>query len=307
MIKICRISRPLLPRAERALTLGNFDGLHIGHLSLMDRVKRLAFREGILSSAMIFDPPPHGENAQIMSLAQKMELFEKIGLDELLIASFSAKFKSVAYDSFLSSLSSSGVRHLVVGPFASIGKGREGNVEKMKEFCRQNSMRLEVLNPVEGASSTNIRKFIKSGEVRMAAHLLSRPHFVEGLVARGLKNGRRLGFPTANLGGLIAGMVPGEGVYCGYLQDGEGAHPAAISVGSNPSMSPASRKIKIEANIMDGLDHNLYGRRVKVYFLEKIRNQAKFPSFALLEEAISKDVAECKRLLDGKPLESFPF
>ena len=298
-MKVYRIEGLKLPEGRKSLTLGSFDGLHLGHLSLIDLVKKRAKEKGIPSCAMIFDPRVEGKKSEITSLSQQIGLFKDLGIDELFIVNFTPDFKSLPYSSFLSSLSSRGVEDLVIGPFTRLGKGGEGTIAKMKEFCSSLPLNLIVAPPVEvegeRVSSTRIRALIKEGKVKEASLLLSRPHFVSGLVVRGLKNGRKMDFPTANLGGKVEGMVPAEGVYYGYFALGKSLHRAAISVGTNPTVDPKSKEVKIEANLIDGAPFSLYGARAEVKFLGRLRSQEHFASFSQLKEAIAKDVLECSK------------
>ena len=298
-MKVYRIEGLKLPEGRKSLTLGSFDGLHLGHLSLIDLAKKRAKEKGIPSCAMIFDPRVEGKKSEITSLSQQIGLFNDLGIDELFIVNFTPDFKSLPYSSFLSSLSSKGVEDLVVGPFTCLGKGGEGTIAKMKEFCSSLPLNLIVAPPVEVAgqrvSSTRIRTLIKEGKVKEASLLLSRPHFVSGLVVRGLKNGRKMDFPTANLGGKVEGQVPAEGVYYGYFALGKSLHRAAISVGTNPTVDPRSKEVKIEANLIDGAPFSLYGARAEVKFLGRLRSQEHFASFSQLKEAIAKDVLECSK------------
>ncbi|MBO6006856.1 MAG: hypothetical protein J6P18_03005, partial [Aeriscardovia sp.] len=236
---------------------------------------------------------------EITSLSQQIGLFKDLGIDELFIVNFTPDFKSLPYSSFLSSLSSKGVEDLVIGPFTCLGKGGEGTIAKMKEFCSSLPLNLIVAPPLEvggeRVSSTRIRTLIKEGKVKEASLLLSRPHFVSGLVVRGLKNGRKMDFPTANLGGKVEGQVPAEGVYYGYFALGKSLYRAAISVGTNPTVDPRSKEVKIEANLIDGAPFSLYGARAEVKFLGRLRSQEHFASFSQLKEAIAKDVLECSK------------
>lgn len=298
-MKVYRIEGLKLPEGRKSLTLGSFDGLHLGHLSLIDLTKKRAKEKGIPSCAMIFDPRVEGKKSEITSLSQQIGLFKDLGIDELFIVNFTPDFKSLPYSSFLSSLSSRGVEDLVIGPFTSLGKGGEGTIAKMKEFCSSLPLNLIVAPPVEvmgqRVSSTRIRALIREGKVKEASLLLSRPHFVSGLVVRGLKNGRKMDFPTANLGGKVEGMIPAEGVYYGYFALGKSLHRAAISVGTNPTIDSRSKEVKIEANLIDGAPFSLYGARAEVKFLGRLRSQEHFASFSQLKEAIAKDVLECSK------------
>lgn len=296
-MKIYRIEGLSLPKGRRILTLGSFDGLHLGHLSLLDLAKKKAKSKGAAAAAMIFDPRPEGKKEEITSLPQQIRLFRDYGMDELFVMSFTPSLRSLPYASFLSFLSSSGVEDLVIGPFTRLGRGGEGTVEKMKGFCRDLPMGLTVAPAVkalgERVSSSRIRGLLEEGEVEEAAALLSRPHFISGLVVHGLKNGREIGFPTANLGGKIEGLIPAQGVYFGYFATAGRAYRAAISVGTNPTLTPAARKVKVEANLIDGAPFSLYGLAAEIRFLGRLRSQKAFSSLSELKKAIAEDVRQC--------------
>ncbi|MBO6020913.1 MAG: riboflavin biosynthesis protein RibF [Aeriscardovia sp.] len=296
-MKIYRIEGMDLPKGKRVLTLGSFDGVHLGHLSLIDLVKKKAKEKSIASAVMIFDPRPDEKKPEITSLPQQIRLFRDLGIEELFIVNFTPDFRSLPYTSFLSLLGRRGVEDLVIGPFTCLGRGGEGTAERIKEFCSPLRMNLVVAPPVEVSgervSSTRIRGLIERGEMEEASLLLSRPHFISGRVVRGLKNGRKMDFPTANLGGMVEGLIPAQGVYFGYFAMGSSLHRAAISVGTNPTVNPASREVKIEANLIDGAPFSLYGIHADIRFLGRLRSQVRFPSFSQLKEAIAKDVLEC--------------
>lgn len=295
-MKVFRVEGPLLPPGRRSLALGSFDGLHKGHLSVLSLAKEAARARKIPCAAMIFDPRPDPKKPEITSLAQQMRLFKSLGIDELFIAPFCRRLKAMPYRQFLTLLSSSGVEDLSIGPFTCLGAGGEGTVEKMGEFCRSLPLRLRVSPAVEElggrVSSTRIRAMLEEGRVLEASALLSRLHSVSGLIVRGLKNGRKMGFPTANLGGKIEGLIPAEGVYCGYLECGQALWRAAISVGTNPTVNPASRRVMVEAHLLDGFSSSLYGCSANVKFLDFLRPQRSFSSFGALREAIALDCRE---------------
>lgn len=295
-MRIFRVKGPFLPPERRSLALGSFDGLHRGHLSVISLAKGAARSKGISSAAMIFDPRPDPRKPEITSLSQQMRLFKSLGIDELFVASFNPCLQAMTYQDFLTSLCSCGVEDLAIGPFTCLGRGGEGTVEKVEEFCQDLPLRLRLSPPIKAlggrVSSTRIRQMLQEGRVKEAHSLLSRPHSVEGLVVRGLKNGRKMGFPTANLGGKVEGLVPAQGVYCGYLKVGGQNFRAAISVGTNPTVSPESREVKVEVHVLDGFSSPLYGCRVEVKFLDFLRPQRTFSSFASLEDAIARDAIE---------------
>ena len=296
-MKIYRIEGLDLPKGKRVLTLGSFDGVHLGHLSLIDLVKKRAKEKSIASAVMIFDPRPDEKKPEITSLPQQIRLFRDLGIEELFIVNFTPDFRSLPYTSFLSLLARQGVEDLVIGPFTCLGRGGEGTVERIKGFCSSLRMNLVVAPPVEvwgeRVSSTRIRGLIERGKMEEASVLLSRPHFISGRVVRGLKNGRKMDFPTANLGGMVEGLIPAQGVYFGYFAIGSSLHRAAISIGTNPTVNPVSREVKIEANLIDGVSFSLYGIHADIRFLGRLRSQVRFPSFSQLKKAIARDVLEC--------------
>lgn len=302
-MKVYRIEGLKLPKKRRSLTLGSFDGVHLGHLSLLEAAKKKAKEKGMACSVVVFDPRPNKKKTQITSLSQQMRIFKDLGIDELFIMNFTSDLRSVSYPRFLSFLASSGVEDLVIGPFTRLGRGGEGTVEKMRKFCSSLSMNLITAAPVKAlgkrVSSTFIRTLLEEGEVGKAATLLGRPHFIEGLVVRGLRNGRKIGFPTANLGGKVEGLVPAEGVYFGYFVIGSSIHEAAISVGTNPTVSPTSRELKVEAHLIGGAPFSLYGTWAQIRFIGRIRSQECFTSISQLREEIIKDVSECSERLHG--------
>ena len=171
-MKVFRVKGPLLPWGRRSLALGSFDGLHLGHLSVLSLAREAALEGGKGFSAMIFDPRPDPKKPEITSLSQQIRLFESLGAQELFIASFDWRLRATPYQDFLSLISSSGVEDLVIGPFTRLGAGGKGTVEKMGEFCHRLPLRLRVAPAVEAlgarVSSTRIRQMLKEGRAQEA-------------------------------------------------------------------------------------------------------------------------------------------
>jgi riboflavin kinase/FMN adenylyltransferase len=296
-----------LDRALNApvVAIGNFDGVHRGHQHLFAAARRLAAGGELV--VLTFEPHPvrllRPDLAPplIVPLSRKLELIAAAGADVAVVEPFTPALAALTPEAFfetvlLRGLSATGV---CVGYDFTFGRKRAGDTGRLAELCRAHGLRVEVVPAfsVEGmvCSSTKVREFVLEGRVEGAALLLGRDPEVEGEVARGAARGKKLGFPTANL--RPAGeLVPKNGVYAGWAElPGEpGRWGAAINVGTNPTFS-GNDNISVEAHLLDAkLD--LYGRRLRVGFTRRLREERRFPSVEALVEQIASDVAAARRI-----------
>jgi riboflavin kinase/FMN adenylyltransferase len=259
------------------------------------------------SVVVTFDPHPlavikPGSYPPVLThLTYKAHLLEELGLDALCVVPFTRSFSRLEPDEF--------VRHMlvenlhagavVVGSNFRFGHRAAGDIELLQRLGERNGFGVE---PIELAgstdttwSSTYIRSCVEAGDVAAAAAALSRPHLVEGVVVRGDRRGRELGFPTANLEPLLHTAVPGDGVYAGWLHWGDDRLPAAISIGTNPTFEGTERRV--EAYAIDRDDLDLYGMHAGFSFVERLRDTVKFDSADALVAQVHDDVKQARGLL----------
>lgn len=290
------------------LTIGVFDGLHVGHQQLVAAARKRAEELGLPLVLMTFDPHPSevirpgSHPAQLSTLRRRAELCEELGVDAMLVMPFTPAFAAISPGDFVHSVlvQKLHVASVVVGENFTFGHRGAGTVDDLADFGERFGFTVERVAIVGGepgvsVSSTYVRSLIDAGDVRAAADALGRPHRVEGVVVRGEgRGGSELGYPTANLDVTEHAAVPADGIYAGWFILGERRSPAAISVGSNPTFSGQVRTV--EAFVIDG-GANFYGRRIALEFVERLRGQIRFDSVEPLIEQIGRDVEQTKEIL----------
>lgn len=295
-------------------TFGNFDGVHRGHQAILDRVHEEAEARGLPTVAVTFDPHPvhvlHPERAPELIAPGPLrdELLAEAGVDGLLVIPFTREYaqtSAVDYvvETFVEGLQA---RCLVVGADTKgFGAGYTGDVDLLRELGREHGFDVVVVDDVgygERWSSSIVRRLLAEGDVGGAAEILGRPHRVVGEVVHGEHRGRELGFPTANMSRDSLGILPADGVYAGWLVrlDLPEGHPdrrlpAAVSVGTNPTFDGVTRVM--ESYVLDRDDLDLYGKRVAVEVVERIRPTLRFTSVEELVDAMADDVSAARAVL----------
>nr|WP_218884014.1 bifunctional riboflavin kinase/FAD synthetase [Allobranchiibius huperziae] len=294
------------------VTIGNFDGVHLGHRTLLAAVVQRARREGLASVAVTFEPHPlavlHPDHAPVLvsSLKDRLATMEQIGLDAVLVMPFTLELAAMSPRDFVREVFVDGLRAhaVVVGRDTRFGARNEGDVDTLRELGAEFGFEVQVQEDVgEGGrySSTEVRSDLVAGDVAAASRILGRPHAVTGMVVRGAQRGRELGYPTANLAQDATGFVPADGVYAGWLvriQHGGERLPAAISVGTNPTFDGTQRTV--EAYVLDRTDLDLYDEVVAVEFTDRLRSNVRFDSIEPLIEQMGHDVDRARALLTGQ-------
>ncbi len=286
------------------MTIGNFDGVHLGHQDLLRRVIADARARGGSSVVLTFEPHPLKFLAPeyaprlILSRKDKLALLRRAGIDCVVIQRFTPSFCAVPAREFVNRyLAGLGVEALWVGEDFRFGKDRAGTVSDLMEWGPAAGMEVKVIGPVaeseHAVSSSRIRALLEEGRVEVARRQLGRSHFVEGTVERGHQRGRELGFPTANVRSRTE-IVPANGIYATVVETGGQRLPSVTSVGVNPTFGAGPRTI--ETYILD-FDGDLYGRRLRVFFVEKLREERNFPSVDQLVRQIEDDVVLARRVL----------
>jgi riboflavin kinase / FMN adenylyltransferase len=269
-----------LENVPRAVAVGTFDGVHLGHR----RVIEAACDTGRRSTVVTFDPHPRtilGNRVELLCTTERrLELIAEIGVEDVLLLRFDAELAAVPPEAFAESvLRPIGTELVAAGDGFRFGRAREGDLELLQRL----GFEVRRVPLVESISSTHIRRLIAAGEVGRAARLLGRPPEVEGTVVLGDQRGGTLGFPTANLAVPADLLVPAYGIYAGEAL----GHRAAISIGTNPHYGGSERRV--EAYLLD-YQGELYGKRLVVELWERLRDEAAFGSEAELVAAIADDV-----------------
>jgi len=273
-----------LPEARRAVAIGTFDGVHRGHVRVLDAA-RVA---GLRTTVVTFDPHPRsvlrGQVELLATLERRLELLEAAQVDDVLVLRFDDALAALSAEEFADRMLR-GIRAEVVAAGATFrfGRGRGGDLELLERL----GFDVRRVPLVENVSSSRIRELVHSAETERAAKLLGRPPEVEGTVVRGDGRGRELGFPTANLDVPEGLLLPPDGVYAGWTRDTR----AAISIGTNPHFDGVERRV--EAYLLD-FDDDLYGERLVVEIWSPIREQRRFDSLEELMSAIDDDVARTR-------------
>jgi riboflavin kinase/FMN adenylyltransferase len=299
------LGRPL--RAP-TVAIGNFDGVHRGHQALVTSAAALARQAGGESVVLTFDPhpahffAPHLAPPMIMPLERRLELLGQFGAEVVVIESFDAAFAAIEADPFVEEVLGRDLaaRHVVVGYDFSFGHGRHGTPAVLTALGGRLGMGVTVVPAVmvEGlvCSSTKIREFVHEGRVDGARLLLGRPFEVTGEVVRGAGRGRGLGIPTANLR-PEGELLPRTGIYAARARTLDGAveRAAAVSVGTNPTFVPGASEITIEAYLLD-FDGDLYGKRLRLELLARLREERRFASADELVAQIKNDIARTREI-----------
>ena len=301
--------RPEEFAAGSCIAIGKFDGLHRGHRAILSRLVDEARESGSRTVVLTFrnNPlsflKPEACPLPLMSPEQRLEAFAAAGIDVCVMVEFDAEFASIPAEEFVTDVlvGRLGARHVIMGADFRFGHRGAGDGALLSELGARLGFGAEVVDWVdegsEQVSSSRVREAVAAGEVDRAARMLGRAPAVRGEVVRGDARGREIGFPTANLGGRIEGLVPADGVYAGTaLVDGV-ERIAAISVGNNPTFTPDAQS-RVEAFLLD-FDGDLYGERIEVRFAHRLRGMERYDSLDALLEQMHADVARTRELIAG--------
>jgi riboflavin kinase/FMN adenylyltransferase len=301
------------PAGPYAVTIGAYDGVHIGHRQLIARVEESARSFGCASAVVTFDQHPAtvvrpaSAPRLLTDLDQKLELLGAAGVGLTVVVHFDKERAAETAEDFVRTVLVDGLqaRSVVVGHDFHFGRDRRGNVELLARMGAEygfdvTGVRLLTAGPdAQPVSSTRIRQLLAGGEVEQAALLLDRPHQVRGTVVDGDKRGRELGFPTANVAVPQAIAMPGDGVYAGWYLDPAGIRrPAALSLGRRPTFYEDAELSLLEAHLID-FSGDLYGQEARVEFVSRIRGQVRFDSVDALVVQMGADVERARSELTG--------
>lgn len=306
-----------------AVTIGAFDGCHLGHQALIkSAIDKASYFDG-LSLAFTFEPSPKAfftgetQGNQLFTLSQKIQSFCEIGVDLALTQNFDTKFSFLSHTDFFHQVicNSLQAKSIHVGEDFKFGYQRKGDTAYLRSASESSNIEIATIAQVqyEGhpISSSRIRSLLsQEGDVRTAATMLGRPYCLEGIVTQGQQLGRKIGFRTANLA-IDGQLIPKTGVYCGYvllkpeqsnsylLTLPHSVRPAVFNIGFRPTVSENASKPTIEAHILNdiGDTDSLYHQKATYYFYERLRDEIRFPDLTSLKQQITQDIASAKRIL----------
>ncbi len=290
------------------VTIGTFDGVHIGHQKIINRLLELKKQQGGETLLFTFDPHPrkvifpNENNLQLITTtAEKCELLKQFGIDNVLVYPFTKEFAQTQAKDYVSEIISKGLKTktLVIGYDHRFGSNREGNIDTLKAMCVDYNFEVEEILAQEinqlNVSSTRIRKAITDGDIQTANEFLGYRFFITGVVVKGKQLGRTIGYPTANV--FIENkdkLIPKTGVYAVNVFHNNKSYKGMLNIGTNPT-TDTDNNIKIEVNIFD-FDADIYGDEIKLEFVKRIRNEEKFANLEELKNAIANDKIACSSL-----------
>jgi riboflavin kinase/FMN adenylyltransferase len=299
------------PRPARwhkpVLALGNFDGLHRGHTKIIERVRRVADERSATSLVLTFDPHPprivrpDKAPALLMTLEQKLEALEKSGIQGVAIVRFTVELSRWEPETFVKTVLVDWLRvgEVWVGADFLFGRDRSGNFSVLRNLGAHYGFRAEKIDPVRYkdfvVSSTRVRRLVSEGRVDEAGALLGRHVFIDGVVVRGAGRGRELGVPTANLE-TTNELLPPHGVYATTVTINGVVHAGVTNIGLRPTFGDVVRPT-IEVHLLE-TDTDLYGQTLRLGFVQRLRDERRFPDVDALKAQIDADVRRARRLFD---------
>ncbi len=287
-----------------AVTIGNFDGVHLGHQALLDELRQLARQRGLQTAVVIFEPhpreffTPQQAPVRLTSLREKLEQFRQAGVARVHVCRFNAHFAKMTAEDFMHTLSEKmHAKFVLIGDDFRFGSGRVGDFALMEKSGSQRGFDVRAMHSVlhDGVrvSSTAIRAALAEGKVRLAQGYLGRPYSISGRVVHGDATGRKLGFPTANLQ-LKHNQPPLKGIYVVEVHsDGLGVLQGVASLGIRPTVKQDAKPV-LEVHLFE-FERQIYGKHLRVEFLEKLRDEAKYPNLEALTRQIAMDVEIAKQ------------
>ncbi len=298
------------PHALRpnAVTIGNFDGVHLGHQAMLARLKAQAAAVGGLPTVLTFEPHPRevfnpaAAPTRLTSLREKLEILRALGVAHVHVCRFTRAFAALSAEAFVERILIEGLRarYVLVGDDFRFGAGRAGDFRLLSELGQRYGYQAEALPTVEAAgmraSSTAVREALAAGDMAMAAQLLGRPYSISGRVVGGDRLGRRIGYPTANIQ-LKHNRPPLTGIFAVRVQGLDRPDwPGVASLGTRPTVH-ANGRPTLEVHLFD-FDRSIYRAHLRVEFLHKLRDEARFPSLEALIAQIDRDAAQARDLLN---------
>jgi riboflavin kinase/FMN adenylyltransferase len=287
-----------------ALTIGNFDGVHLGHQALLNELRAEAKTRGLQTAVVIFEPhpreffSPQQAPARLTSLREKLELFRTMGVDRVHVCRFNALFAQKTAADFIHALHAQlHAKYVLIGDDFRFGSGRSGDFALMQKIGEQHGFAVRSMHSVlhggVRVSSTAIRAVLAEGQMRTAREYLGRPYSISGRVVHGDATGRRLGYPTANVQ-MKHNLPPLKGVYVVLAHaEGLGVLQGVASLGIRPTLKHDAKYV-LEVHLFE-FDQQIYGKHLRVEFLQKLRDEMKFNGLEELTRQIALDVENAQK------------
>lgn len=277
------------------ITIGTFDGVHLGHKAILDKVVKIAREHNLQSIVITMEKPVKKVDGLLTLSNEKNEIISSFGIDKILVLPVNKAILNTTATEFFERIiiKQLNAKHIVVGYNCAFGKDREGNIAWLKETVKKYGIKLEVINPVkinnQIVSSSKIRDFINKNKIDSANKILGRIFEINGIHVSGQKIGRTIGFPTINLKVNKEKILP-KGVFvCSVFDKTGSCYPAVLNIGTSPTIKNAEHSLLVEAHLL-----NFYGswksKNIKILVHKFIRNEKKFSSIKLLQKAIQNDV-----------------
>jgi riboflavin kinase / FMN adenylyltransferase len=288
-----------------ALAIGSFDGVHLGHRAVLERLVAAARAEDLGAAFVTFDPHPRcvldpvNCPPQITTLDERLAAVRALGVDHGIVLAFTRELASLEPGDFMGRvLAAMDLRRLVCGGDFALGRARTGHLEWLRRHGAEHGYVVETVPAFvvdgEEVHSSEVRRLLTLGEVEAASRLLGREFTLSGLVEPGDRIGREIGWPTVNLAVPPTKLVPGRGIYAGWASSPAGLHQAAISVGNRPTFD--FTELRVEAHLLD-FTGDLYQQRLELAFVARLRDERKYPDARSLSEQIGRDVEATRRVL----------
>ncbi len=295
----------IVPQGESLLTIGVFDGVHAGHRYLLKKLQQRAVEKNLLSGVVTFKPHPqsvlhpHEQLPWLSNLEDRVRAFQELGVNMVAVLTFTPKVAQLSARDFMSLLKKHlKMQGIMVGPDFALGRGQEGNINLLRALGREMKFSVEVILPYtingEVVSSTLIRQALIQGDVRRVERLMGHYFYLRGKVITSDKRGRVLGFPTANLDIKPQQALPDNGIYATITQVDGKRFPSATNVGTRPTFGEGKKMVETHLLNYKG---DLYGKEIRVEFVQKLRDEQRFPSTEELKVQIEKDVRKVEALL----------
>jgi riboflavin kinase/FMN adenylyltransferase len=290
------------------LTIGSFDGVHLGHQEIIRRLTAGAHSHGDPAVVVTFHPHPlvvlrnRVDPFYLTTPDERAKILGDLEVDVVVTHEFNQQISNLSARDFILILKSHfGLRQLWIGQDFALGHNREGNVEKLKEFGEELNFLVNVVDPKKvddnKVSSSMIRNYLREGEIAMANKLLGRPYRVEGEIVQGDGRGKAIGIPTANLYTGNEKLIPGNGVYACIVQFNGRQLPAATNIGYRPTFDGKRTQAWVETHVLD-FQGDLYGSKMEIMFLSRLRGEQKFKRVQDLIVQINKDIQETRRIVE---------
>jgi riboflavin kinase/FMN adenylyltransferase len=295
----------ITPQGETLLTIGMFDGVHAGHRYLLGKLQQRAAEKNLLSGVVTFNPHPqsvlhpHNRLPGLSDVEDRVKSFRELGINIVAVLTFTPKVAQLSAREFISLVKKHlRMRGIMVGPDFALGRGREGDINLLRSLGREMEFSVEVIPPFtingEVVSSTLIRQTLAQGNMEKTRRLMGRYFHLGGKVITSDKRGRVLGFPTANLEIKPQQALPGNGIYATITQVDGKQFPSATNVGTRPTFGEGEKTVETHLLNYAG---DLYHKEIRVEFVQKLRDEQRFPSSEELKAQIEKDVREAEIVL----------